>query len=108
MLADIDIRDGCGAAAGGINREGSRKTEGVEHAFAAGQFLHEPPVFTLIQKEAGLLPAKHIRFELQPGFTERDYLVQRSSPETPSAMPCAELRAASARLRLSRSTILSG
>src|SRR5947208_11005153 len=68
VCADLEVSDrGCSAARR-VNRKAAGETERVQHVTSSGERFDDAAVLALVEKEAGLLSAQHVRFETQTGF----------------------------------------
>ena len=76
MRADIQVGDGNGTAARGIQGKAPGKTEGIQHPATVGQRFDEATVVTLIEKEPRLLSADDIDFKTKSRFQESDRIEQ--------------------------------
>ena len=79
--AEIDTGDRDRAAARGIEREAAAETKGVQDAPVAGQRFHQPPVFPLIEEEAGFLAEHKVGLEFQARFAKNRRAIRRGSEQ---------------------------
>src|SRR5213594_2625564 len=68
--ADVQVRDGTGAAPRRVNGEAARKAERVQHVAMLRERFNGAAVFALIEKETGLLPEHDIGLKTQSAFQE--------------------------------------
>src|ERR1035441_4823180 len=76
VRADIQVGDGNGTAARGIQGKAPGKAEGIQHPATVGQGLDEAAVVTLVEKKTCLLSADHIDFETKSRLQEGDRIEQ--------------------------------
>lgn len=68
VLADIEVGDGLGAAARGVEGKAAGKTEGVEHIQSLRELANLTTVLALVQKKPGFLALQDFGFELDSIF----------------------------------------
>ena len=76
MSADVQLDDRNRPAPRRVKGETARKTKRVQNGTAPGQFTDFAAIVSLIKKEARLLSARDVRFEIQTGLTKHNRTCQ--------------------------------